>query len=271
MRTFLLAVGLWAALPPGSLSAQATRDQARLVFNIAAGYVGGRDLWRVTDQPLYDDRFGGDVLIDTVTLTRSVRPTLSLGLKGIYFRGDHFGLFGEAYLLGLGFHDGCTRTYATVSARNAEVCASVDDAEESASAVQLSGGAIYRLSSRKVISPYGRVGIGVAVSNRNSVSMTGAFRSPASDNQLVEVEIYSDQTRTRVTGALTLGFGMTALLAPGYQIRWEIRDNMVGIRSVTGPTVQDGIAPPTSLRYRHLLGIEVGFDVVLERRRGRRY
>ena len=271
MRTTLLALGLSAALPLGSLAAQATRDQARLVFNIAAGYVGSRSLWQVSGQPLYDDRFGGDVLVDTLTLIRSIRPTLSIGLKGIFFRSDHVGFFGEAYLLGLGFQDGCTRTHATASARNAEVCSSVDNAEEAASAVQVSAGAIYRINSRKVISPYGRIGLGAAISNRNSVAMTGSFSSPQSGDQLVQVVIYPDESSTRITGAMTLALGMTAVLTPGYQIRWEVRDNVVGIRGVTGPTVLDGVAPPTSLQYRHLLGIEVGFDVVLERRRGRRY
>jgi hypothetical protein len=69
----------------------------------------------------------------------------------------------------------------------------------------------------------------------------------------------------------SLGAGFTAQLAPGYQLRWEVRDNMVRMATVAGPTAQDGVPPPTASRLRHLLSMEIGFDVVLERRHGRRY
>lgn len=267
MRIPSLALILYAAtLSP--LAAQATRDQARLMFNVSAGYNGGATLWRVTDQPLFDDRFG-DPLIDSLHITRRVRPALTLGVKGIYFRGDNLGFFGEGYLIGVGFQDSCTRTSPTLSVRNEQVCGSVDQAEKSASAVQVSGGAIYRINSRKVISPYVRVGLGFVLSSQSAVRTTGRFANQ--DNQLVDVEIYPDDSETRLGGAATLALGMTAVIAPGYQIRWEVRDNIVGLRAVNGPTATDGAPPSTGVRYRHLLGIEVGFDVVLERRRGRRY
>ena len=63
---------------------------------------------------------------------------------------------------------------------------------------------------------------------------------------------------------------MTAVLAPGYQVRWEVRDNIVGMREVTGTSAQDGIAPPTAQRFHHLFALEVGFDVVLGPERGGR-
>jgi hypothetical protein len=50
-----------------------------------------------------------------------------------------------------------------------------------------------------------------------------------------------------------------------------VRDNMVRMATVAGPTAQDGVPPPTASRLRHLLSMEIGFDVVLERRHGRRY
>ena len=272
MRKLLCTTALVATVSSAApLAAQATGDQARLVFNVSGGYVGGRSLWRVTGQPLFDDAFGNDVRIDTLTLTRSIKPTLTLGVKGIYFRGDNLGIFGEGYLVGLGLTDGCARTFSTTSARNAEVCSTIDATESSTSAVQIGGGLLYRIASRSTISPYARVGLGAVIGNRSSLAVTGRFTSPSSDNQLVDVEVYTDESRVQVTPAATLGLGMTAALAPGYQLRWEIRDNIVGARAATGPTVQDGNPPPSSLRYRHLLGFEVGFDVVLERRRGRRY
>ena len=58
----------------------------------------------------------------------------------------------------------------------------------------------------------------------------------------------------------------------GYNARNdEIRDNVTPVRAVTGGTLEDGTPPPTATRVKHLISFNVGFDVVLERRRGRRY
>ena len=266
MRPLPLALALSLAVPAGPLAAQATRDQARLVFNVGLGYAGGTDLWRVTGQPLTDDAS----LPAQTDLSMGVASLhFTVGLKGIYFRGDNFGLLGEAYFLGLGLRDTCNLTTASGSSRNAEVCARINGAERSASAVQVATGVIYRVNSRRVISPYGRATIGLLATNRSSVALVGAFTNP--DNQLVDVDVYPEPNSTRISPTATLALGMTAALAPGYQVRWEVRDNIVGMREVTGTSAQDGIAPPTAQRFHHLFALEVGFDVVLERRRGRRY
>jgi hypothetical protein len=268
MRPLPLALAVSLAIPAGSLAAQATRDHARLVFNVGLGYAGGTDLWEVTGQRLTDDS-SLPARTDLMNVSREVGPTLTFGLKGIYFRGDHFGLLGEAYFLGLGLRDACSLTSASGSGRNAEVCARINGAERSASAVQVATGVIYRVNSRRVLSPYGRATIGLLASNRSSVALVGAFTNP--DNQLVDVDVYPEPNSTRVSPTATLALGMTAALAPGYQVRWEVRDNIVGMREVTGVSQQDGILPPTAQRFHHLFALEVGFDVVLERRRGRRY
>src|SRR5690606_15600984 len=137
-RCLLLLMGL--GLPIPELAAQdttggGTKDQARLVFNVNAGYAAGVRGWRVTGQPLIDDAVLDPILIDTLTLARRIRPALTFGVKAIYFAGDHLGVHGEAQLLGLGFEDSCARTTATASARNAAVCSSINNADHSGSAV----------------------------------------------------------------------------------------------------------------------------------------
>ncbi len=266
-RLLLLSAAVLASA--GSLRAQATADQARLVLSVNAGYIPGTGGWRVAGQPLYDDQFTDPIHIDTLNINRQIRPSLTFGAQAMYFRGDHFGLMGEAQLIGLGFRDSCTRTHATLSSRNTSVCGNIDNAETSASAVLVGAGAIYRINSRREVSPFARVGLGGVISTRSSIQMTGRFPNP--EGEPVEVELYPDESSTRITGAATLGLGFTALIGRGYQIRWEVTDRIVGVRSITGPTVQDGAPPSTELRYRHLFGIQIGFDVVLERRRGRRY
>lgn len=268
LRAVLLLLLVFAAAGP--LAAQATRDQARLVFNVGVGYSGGSDLWRVTSQPVGDASILPE-RVDSLTLTRHTRPGLTFGLKGIYFRGDNFGITGEASLLGLGTRDDCARTYAEPppSRENQELCASIDQSEQPGSAVHVGGGIIYRIASRSTVSPYLRGAAGMVLTNHSYTGVTGSFLN--ADNQEVDKVIYPSEGNSRLNLAATLALGLTGALGPGYQIRWEVRDHMIGLPTVTGRTVLDGVAPPTGTRFRHLLSIEVGVDVLLERRRGRRY
>lgn len=268
LRSVLLLPLAFAAAGP--LAAQATRDQSRLVFNVGIGYTGGTDLWRVTGQPV-SDRSSLPARLDSLTITRRTRPGLTFGVKGIYFRGDNFGITGEASLLGLGTSDECTRTYADPppSLDNQEICTSIDQGEQPASAAHVAGGAIFRIASRRTISPYVRGAAGIVFTNHSYTAVTGTFVN--SDNDLVDKIIYPADGNTRLNLAATLALGLTAALDRGYQLRWEVRDHLVGLPRVTGPSVLDGIAPPTGTRYRHVLSIEVGVDILLERRRGRRY
>jgi hypothetical protein len=74
-----------------------------------------------------------------------------------------------------------------------------------------------------------------------------------------------------VAPVLGLGIGFTAAVAKGYQLRWEVRDNIAGVQRVTAATAQARTIPPHKMTYKHLFSLMIGFDVVLERRPGRRY
>jgi hypothetical protein len=179
-------------------------------------------------------------------------------------------------LLGVGYRDTC-RLVANSQPRPREICTGpaggINNFEKAATAVVVSGGVIGRINSRKRLSPYARVGGGVLVSNQSSLRTIGTD-FPDEDNpggEPVDVIVYDDDRSTRFTPAILLGLGFTAQLSPGFQLRWEARDNIVGVRAVTAPTNSDGSIPPSELRFKHLPSIFIGFDVVLERRRGRRY
>ena len=261
---------LGAALAPSAAAAQATRDQARLVISVSPGYMFGRDLWRVQDQPLVDADAGGP-MVDFVTLSRNIRPTIGVSFAGAYYPGDHLGFTGEAFLVGLGYNDACAPRVVTGSAQNQAVCDAIDGTEKAASAVALSLGGIYRVRSRRTISPYARFGVGATLSSQSSLRVTGAIPPTGGAGEPIDVPVYLDNSDTRVTPSATLGLGFTAALAPGYQLRWEVRDNITGIRVVDGPTALTPSTPESSLEFRHIIGVTIGLDVVLERRRGRRY
>jgi hypothetical protein len=267
MRSTMPAMSAALALAALATTARAqTRDQARIAFTIMGGYVLPRELWSVDRQPVFDAPFPSD----TFRLGRRIRPTVSFGFSGIYFPGNHVGWTGEAYLIGLGFEDRCTEVYASGSGRNSRVCQSIDQGEKAATAVALNGGLIYRVASRAVISPYLRLAAGVLFTTQSSVRMVGQFPS-AETGELADVTIYPDDHDSRVAPTGVLGLGFTSAVGHGYQLRWEVRDNIAAVRAVTGATLVDGTPPPTATRIKHLISLNVGFDVVLERRRGHRY
>ena len=260
----LLAVLTGGGAFPSLVSGQATGDQARLVFTVSAGAVGGSRLWSSSPQAV---QFINPA--DTFALARRIRSTLAVGFGGAYFPGENVGFTLEGFLIGLGFEDSCRHLFSSGAVAIAEVCQSIQGKKKAATSVILSGGTILRLNSRKLFSPYGRVNAGLVLSNQSSLRTAGQFVNGA--GQIEDLFVYSDDRNSRVDPSLALGVGFTAAIAKGYNLRWEVRDNLTGVQSVTGTLPIAGFVPPHERVFKHLFSMTVGFDVVLERRRGRRY
>lgn len=259
----LLCVGLGLGILPAMLSAQATGDQARLTLGISVGAVAGHHLWSAGPQAVQ--------LIaqpDTFDLDRRIRSTLAIGFGGTYFSGDNFGLTAEGFLVGLGFEDSCTHVFSSGSPDAIAGCQAIQGGTKAATAVVLSVGPILRFNSRKLFSPYGRANLGLVFSNQSPIRTVGTYATP---DGLTDLVVYADDRNSRVEPALALGVGFTAAIAKGYNLRWELRDNIVGVQRVTGTIPQAGQVPPHERSFQHLFSMTFGFDVVLERRRGRRY
>ena len=252
----MMALG---ATPAG---AQATGDQATLVFTVSGGYIQGKRLWDVQGQPLQDNG-----LFDRLNLSRDIKSTLTAAMSGTYYPGRNVGLTAEAFLMGLGYDDGCSFVTPSESVRNIEVCGNIDKQKKSAAAVAVSTGAVFRIASREFISPFARVSAGILFTNQSSLLTEGV--SPSNDGALLI--IYDDDKRTRIRPAFALGVGTTFAINRGYYLRWEVRDNLVGLVKVTGPTDGPRFIPPHKTVYKHLFSLQIGIDVVLEKERGRRY
>lgn len=251
----LLCLGLGAQTTPAA--AQRSGDQARLVFTVSGAYIEGKGLWSVPQQPLGPN--------DIVSLNRSTRRTLSAGFSGTYYPGENVGITTDALLLGLGFEDGC-QAVSVANPNNAQVCDVIDGESRSAAAVVVSAGGVFRVYSREFISPFARVSAGLLISNLSSTRMDGTFGS----NRTLLI-IYDDDKQTRVRPAFGIGVGASVALGKAYHLRWEVRDNIVGIDRVTGATSATGSIPPRDIVYKHLFSVLIGLDVILERQRGRRY
>jgi hypothetical protein len=202
---------------------------------------------------------------DNYVLSRNIKRTFGAGFSGMYFPGENVGFTADAFLLGLGYDDSCRLTPPVESSLNQQICSDIDQQDKSAAAVTMSVGAVFRVLSRETISPFARISAGLLFSNQSSVLTQGV----RNDNVLLT--IYEDSKRTRVSPSLALGIGATTPLGRAYHLRWEVRDNIVGIERVTGPTAAPRFEPPHERVYKHLFSILIGIDVVLERNRGRRY
>lgn len=264
MRIRWIAMAAIAAVAGTPLVAQRTADQARLSLGLSAGATTGTNLWTITGQPI----FTSSVDIDTVALTRRTRGALAVVFHGTYFPGEHWGFTGEAMLIGLGLEDNCEITFSSGSTEGAEICNSINGNDTRGSSVALSIGSLYRIKSRSVISPYARVNVGLVVSQTSTIQTDGFFTS----TEETRFTVYDDPSRRQVSPVLGLGVGFTAALGRGYQLRWEVRDNIVGLDRVTAPTFgTPNLEPAHKVGYKHVWSVTFGFDVVLERRRGRRY
>lgn len=265
MRIPNLAAALTGALTTlaGPASAQSTGDQARLVFTVSAAYVAGADLWHVPDQPV---RGGG------FDVARAIQSRAGAAMAASYFKGENFGLTADIFIFELAYADAC-RQARPGDELNQLGCIDIDEAEHSALAAVFSVGGIFRIASREIVSPFVRVGAGILASNQSSILMSGLATLPGEpgDTPPTLIQVYNDDHNARIGGALGLGVGLTTPISSGFQFRLELRDNILGIEHVEGPSPEGNFNPPHSVDYKHLVSLIAGIDLVLERHRGRRY
>jgi hypothetical protein len=261
---FRPVIAIAVVLAPAGLRAQATADQAQLEFTVGVGQTsGGGQLWRVGAQP-----FGTQGAFDTLAVSRAFRRTINVSFSGTYFPSDRVGLVGEAQLLGLGTEDDCGIQYTQGSSETSDLCRSIGRAERNATSVAISGGAVYRIGSHQAVHPYLRVGGGVVVSQQSFLRMHGEITGAGGPSDLT---LYADDNNTTVKPFGLFGGGVVAVAGKGIQFRFEVRDNWVRVPAVTGPTIRQGLIPPSRGVSKHILSFMIGFDIVLERKRGRRY
>ncbi|MFI5234492.1 MAG: hypothetical protein ACHQXA_02170 [Gemmatimonadales bacterium] len=253
---------------PGPLAGQATSDRARLALGIGIGYRGGAKLWSQGGQQIEAPAS----VPDTAVIAREVAPQIGLTFTGTYFPSDHFGFTAEADLLGLKYEDSCHLTSNSGSIPNGLICKGIQGAIHGGTAVTMSLGALYRLSPKAFLSPYLRANVGVTISQESSVETIGTWVDPSDPNQEEqEYFVFGDPNPASMTPALAVGGGFTALAGAGSQLRLEFRDNIIFLNRVTSAVAIPVQRPATVRRAAHLFALTLSYEVVLERRRGRRY
>ena len=119
--------------------------------------------------------------------------------------------------------------------------------------------------SKEAISPYARLNLGAVITQQSLIKVTGQHNTSQGP---ADVPIYIDDSPDRVHPYVGLGLGITAAAGKGYQLRLEIRDNYVRLPIPAGPTIHEALMPETTTKGKHVFSLMIGFDIVLERKRG---
>ena len=251
MRPIPAPAFILSLLLPAPLTGQATADRAQLAFSVGIGQTsGGGTLWSVGRQQM--------AIGDTVAISRQFRRSFAVAFAGSYFPGKSLGLAVEAQLLGLGTTDRCQVIVWAGGTSTPELCAAIDGSKRPATSVAASVGGIFRIASDQPIHPYVRANVGLVMSPQSFIKV---------------FPVYGDDGGTTLHPYLSFGGGTVVVIGRGYQFRVELRDNWVPVPRVSAATglPGPGVVPRTSSVGKHFLTFLVGFDVVLERKRGRRY
>jgi hypothetical protein len=269
MRLFPFAVIALVAASPGAAQSS---PQPTIVLTIGGGVVTGHGLWSLDKQPLCLLNGSGACsgLYDTLRIARSILPSIIIGAAGTYFPWPHAGFHAEVSYVGFPIDDSCFPLFLNPDAPNnraQQMCDNLSSASGTGSAISAFVGLTLRAAMRRAISPYARASVGVVNLSHSTTEVVGQF---VDQNGARERQIINDVGGRGSSLLLGGAAGFTSPIGPGYQFRLEVRDLIASMARVTGPANDLAIAPAEKKFYHHI-GLVLALDVVLERRRGRRY
>ena len=250
-----------------------TGSENNLVFTIFGGAVTGHQLWTVEKQPI---TVLGTTNYDTLRLTRAINSSIVLGATATYFLSSHVGLHAEISYMGLPIDSDCSPVFlhpdsgvggTTDQRRNGQVCDDIRSQTATGSAITIFTGVTLRTASRRSFSPYVRGNIGIVSLSQSTIDMAGVFTDASGT---FERQVIADLKPRRTSPLIGLSAGFSTPLGPGYQFRFELRDQLIQLVRLTGPGSAGGPSP-TATKFYHHVSLVLGLDVVLERKRGRRY
>ncbi len=239
--------------------------QVNLVLSFFGGVADGHELWSVSRQPVLV--LGTSSTYDTMALSRAATSGFTAGLSATYYGGGPFGWYAELAYAEHPLDDGCTVVSAAPDPSNDELCQSIRAESHGGGVVSLSGGVSVRATRRGWVIPYVRGGIGISSYSSSTVEVAGFFTESGVIRERV---IIADNDARRLSPNAVVAAGLAAVIGTGYQLRLELRDVLTGETVLTGAADALGRGP-TDTRLSHHLSLTIGLDVVLERKRGRRY
>jgi hypothetical protein len=248
------------------------RDEPRLLLSAFAGVAGGRHLWTINRQPLFVLGTEAMPLFDTLRLARHIRPGLVLGFAATLFRTPAFGLSAEIVYLGLSTDDRCELVFENPGAdplsRNASLCGNISGHSVSPTSIAFLVGGTYRAFPRGFASPYLHAELGIGTRSGSTVTTEGAYLDVGA--VVRRRAVITDGPGSPPVPSAGAALGVMVPLSAGHLVRLELRDQVLPMKRTTGPASALAVAP-TSHVLVHSIALLAGLDIVLERRRGRRY
>jgi hypothetical protein len=117
-------------------------------------------------------------------------------------------------------------------------------------------GGIYRPFPWTDFQPYVRDNVGLLVSQLSAIRMKGTFVNP--DTQEVDYFVFGDSHPASVSPTLGLAGGMTAFISRSYQLRFEMKDNIVSLEHVTSTAALPSDEPLSELKLHHVFSMTIG-------------
>lgn len=264
MHRALLLLVLGCPLHTSTAHAQRARDEARLTIGVGVLYSGGGGtLWSVGRQPVLDAAG-----TDTLGISRSLSGGLGLSFAGAYYPSSYYGFTGELLVARVTASDDCYHVSPGPTNYATDLCGSLSNGEVRTSSAALTAGIAIRPGLRGAAQPFARAAGGFMVMQESFAGMGGLVRR---GSEYAAASVYRDEGGTFTSPYLTFGVGFSADLSPGWQGRVEVRDVWFQLPEISGPTPRQGVEPRVGTRGHHRLTFMVSVDVLLERKRGRRY
>jgi hypothetical protein len=267
-----LATFAFLALAGVSAAVAQTQPQPTILLTIFGGAGTGHQLWVIDKQPL--QVLGSNPAeYDTLRLSAEIVPSIVLGAAATYFPSSHVGFHVELSYQGFPVDVGCKGPAVfrpDAENKNEQTCNDIQQRGSDGGSIAVFGGVTFRAASRRSISPYARLNLGVVSQSRSTIEVSGAFVTASGVGVR---EVVSDPKPRSARVMLGAALGFTRPISPGYQFRWEVRDLIVPLDRLIGPATpgQGAVIGPTASRLYHHFSLILGLDVVLERKRGRRY
>jgi hypothetical protein len=245
-------------------------SEANVVLTILGGVISGHSLWTVERQPLCVGTATCSGQYDTLRLSRAINSSLVLGASGTYFPSDHVGFHAEISYVGLPTDSDCTGLFFNPDTenKNQQICDDIRSQSAGGGAIAIFGGVTLRAAARRSFSPYVRGSIGLVNQPRSTIEVVGGYVDAS--GRFFDRQVIADPKPHRNSLLLGAAVGFTSPLGAGYQFRLELADLVTTLNRLTGAANGLGIGPTATRSYHHV-ALTLGFDVVLEKSRGRRY
>jgi hypothetical protein len=251
--------------------------EPQLIFSIGGGLAaGGGELWSLPQQGvLVVGSPAGD--IDTLGLARYLVPGPVATLSATYHRSAHLGFIAEAGYFAIASEQRCTAPAGGFKPdsedKNEQACTRGNGDHRPTSIVGFQLGIAYRGSPGASVSPYARASAGIGFLADSYIRTDGAIQAPQACGSagVCQWPLIEAQHTAETTWIVSLAAGAAVTLGTGYRFRFEARDLIAALQVPAGTANPANGLAPVGTAVRHIPVFTFGLDVVLERRRGRRY